>query len=60
MCEGVSECYQGRYVDNFISLVNSNEVRLNVDAYDDDAGADDDRDGAIARVIALVVCDWWC
>ena len=60
MREGVSGCYQGRYVDNFVSLLNSNEIRLNVDARDDDVVADDDGNGVAASVVALVVCDWWC
>ena len=53
-------CYQGRYVDNFISLLKSNELRLDAYAHDDDVVVIDDGDGVAASVAALAGSNWWC
>jgi len=59
VCAGVSGCYQGRYVDNFVSLLNIDKIRLDDDAHDDVFAADDDGDGVAASVVGLVGRYWW-
>ena len=59
MCEGVSGCYQGRYVDDFVSLPNTNDISRDADAHDDvDVDVADD-DGVVVALVALVGSDWW-